>query len=73
MSDTRSRATGTPRGSDSNAADTPTWVDREPTVSRHGAIARCLFTYSNYKNWADEVRGAWEQPAATPSTKPRRR
>jgi hypothetical protein len=29
---------------------------------RQAAISRNLYTLSNYKNWADKVRGNWETP-----------
>jgi hypothetical protein len=35
-------------------------------TSRHGAISRRLFTYSNYKSWAEKIRTSWdddEEPA----------
>jgi len=37
-----------------------------PGTSRHGAISRRLFTYSNYKSWAEKIRTSWdddEEPA----------
>jgi hypothetical protein len=33
--------------------------------ARQAAITRNLYTWSNYKNWADQVRDSW---AATDST-----
>ena len=27
---------------------------------RHAAITRTLFSYANYKSWADKVRTSWE-------------
>ena len=35
--------------------------------ARQAAITRNLYTWSNYKNWADQVRDSWE---ATDSTNP---
>jgi len=35
--------------------------------ARQAAITRNLYTWSNYKNWADQVRDSW---AATDSTAP---
>ncbi len=36
---------------------------REPQ-SRHGAIARRLYTYSTYKSWADKMRASWVEETA---------
>lgn len=39
-----------------------TWLDRmQRARTRHAAITRNLYTWSNYKNWADQVKGNWEQ------------
>jgi hypothetical protein len=27
---------------------------------RHAAITKNLYTWSNYKNWADKMRDSWE-------------
>lgn len=40
---------------------------RGAVVSRHGAISRELTKYSNYKTWAEKVRGAF---AVDPDEKP---
>ena len=37
------------------------WVERmQRARSRQAAISRNLHTWSNYKNWADQVKGSWE-------------
>jgi len=38
---------------------------------RHAAITKNLYTWSNYKNWADRMRDSWDdtQPGS-PGTKP---
>jgi hypothetical protein len=42
------------------------WLDRmQRARARQAAITRNLYTWSNYKNWADQVRDSW---AATDST-----
>jgi hypothetical protein len=28
---------------------------------RHGAITTNLYNWHSYKNWADKVRGSWEE------------
>jgi hypothetical protein len=41
-----------------------TWLDRmQRARTRHAAITRNLYTWSNYKSWADQVKGSWEQEA----------
>jgi hypothetical protein len=40
------------------------WLDRmQRARTRHAAITRNLYTWSNYKSWADQVKGSWEQEA----------
>ena len=35
--------------------------------ARHAAITKNLYTWSNYKNWADRMRDSFEdEPAAKP-------
>ena len=41
-------------------------LPKRPPVSRHGAISRELTKYSNYKTWADKVRGAFAADADAP-------
>jgi hypothetical protein len=37
--------------------------------ARHAAITKNLYTWSNYKNWADRMRGSFEdEPAAKPAS-----
>jgi len=37
------------------------WLDRmQRARTRHAAITRNLYTWSNYKSWADQVKGTWE-------------
>ena len=48
-------ATG-PGGADAYA----NWLDRmQRARARQAAITRNLYTWSNYKNWADQVRDSW--------------
>lgn len=45
------------------------WMDRmQRSRGRQAAISRNLYTWSNYKNWADKVRGSWE-----PDQEPRKK
>ena len=53
-----------------------TWLDRmQRARARQAAITRNLYTWSNYKNWADQVRDSWAatEPGATPgAAKPKK-
>ena len=38
------------------------WIDRmQRARGRHAAITKNLHTWSSYKSWSDQVKGAWEQ------------
>ena len=46
-----------PGGADAYA----TWLDRmQRARARQAAITRNLYTWSNYKSWADQVRDSWQ-------------
>jgi hypothetical protein len=37
------------------------WLDRmQRARARHAAITKNLYTWSNYKNWADRVKDSWD-------------
>jgi hypothetical protein len=37
--------------------------------ARHAAITKNLYTWSNYKNWADRMKDSWDDdPNAKPGT-----
>ncbi len=37
------------------------WLERmQRARTRHAAITRNLYTWNNYKSWADQVKGSWE-------------
>lgn len=37
------------------------WLDRmQRARARQAAITRNLYTWSNYKSWAEQVRGSWD-------------
>ena len=37
------------------------WLEHmQRSRSRHAAITRNLYTWSNYKSWADKVKGSFE-------------
>jgi hypothetical protein len=44
------------------APDTYTnWLDRTQRArARHSAITQNLYSWANYKNWADRMRNNWE-------------
>ena len=43
------------------------WLEHmQRTRTRHSAITRNLYTWSNYKNWADKVRHDWQAEDAKP-------
>jgi hypothetical protein len=50
-----------PASSPTGGADAyATWLDRmQRARARQAAITRNLYTWSNYKNWADQVRDSW--------------
>ena len=46
------------------------WLDRmQRARTRHAAITRNLYTWTNYKSWTDQVKGSWEQEPAEPKRK----
>jgi hypothetical protein len=54
--------TPAPSGADAYA----NWLDRmQRARARQAAITRNLYTWSNYKNWADQVRESWAAGDAT--------
>lgn len=44
------------------------WLDRMQRARvRHAAITKNLYTWANYKSWAERVKGSWEdEPAPKP-------
>jgi hypothetical protein len=60
-----------PGGADAYA----TWLDRmQRARARQAAITRNLYTWSNYKSWADQIRDSWaaSDGSAGAATKPRK-
>jgi hypothetical protein len=33
----------------------------EKTGGRHAAITNSLYSWHSYKNWADKIRGSWDE------------
>jgi hypothetical protein len=59
---------GVPKETDAYA----TWLDRmQRARARHAAITKNLYTWSNYKNWADRMKDSFEdeKPAPVPPKK----
>jgi hypothetical protein len=55
-----------PDGRERNGSEPAPRLPRRTSASRHGAIARELTKYSNYKSWAEKVRGSFAaDPDAT--------
>ena len=47
------------------------WLDRmQRARARQAAITRNLYTWSNYKNWADQVRDSWKATDSTGASLP---
>ncbi len=59
-------------GSPTGGADAyATWLDRmQRARARQAAITRNLYTWSNYKSWADQVRDSWQGGDGLKTTAP---
>jgi hypothetical protein len=58
--------TAPPKDSDAYA----TWLDRmQRARARHAAITKNLYTWSNYKNWAEKMKDSWDDDAAAAEKK----
>ncbi len=58
--------TGTTPGSADAPDPYPNWLDRmQRARARHAAITKNLYTWSNYKNWADKMRDNWDDEDAS--------
>jgi hypothetical protein len=41
--------------------DRTNWLDRTQRArARHSAITQNLYSWANYKNWADRMRNSWD-------------
>jgi hypothetical protein len=57
--DTGAVANPTAPAKDSDAY--ATWLDRmQRARARHAAITKNLYTWSNYKSWADKMKDSWD-------------
>jgi hypothetical protein len=50
-----------PRGKAETLEAYTSWLNRAKGAGRHSAITRNLNSWSNYKNWADKVRGSFDK------------
>ena len=59
-------APGRPKTDVPDSWDGASWLERSqprgarPPAGRHTAITRTLYSYSNYKSWAEKVRTSWD-------------
>jgi hypothetical protein len=64
---------GAPAGKASSGTDADpyaNWLDRmQRARARHAAITKNLYTWSNYKSWADRVKDTWEDEPAPAAPK----
>ena len=69
MSDTKTARGAAPGRSKTDVPDDwdgASWLERShsrgprPPPGRHTAITRTLYSYSNYKSWAEKVRTSWD-------------
>ena len=62
-------APGAPPSKDGDAY--ATWLDRmQRARARHAAITKNLYTWSNYKNWADRMKDSFEDEEGAPAAPP---
>ena len=59
---TRPEASPTGKSTTADADPYATWLDRMQRARvRHAAITKNLYTWANYKSWAERVKGSWEE------------
>jgi hypothetical protein len=59
-------------GSSDPADPYANWLDRmQRARARHAAITKNLYTWSNYKNWADRVRDSFDDAPGTGGSAPK--
>ena len=58
-------AGGTTAGAAEGADAYPNWLDRmQRARARHAAITKNLYTWSNYKSWAEKMKDNWDEEDA---------
>jgi hypothetical protein len=61
----RDAAPAKPSSTGADADPYANWLDRmQRARARHAAITKNLYTWSNYKSWADRVKGSWDDETA---------
>jgi hypothetical protein len=69
-SDDASKSLGNAPPAGASAEAYARWLEHmQRTRGRHAAITRNLYTWSNYKSWADKVKGSFA-PSVAPSVAP---
>ena len=61
--DSAARPDASPTGKAAGDADPyASWLDRMQRARvRHAVITKNLYTWANYKSWAERVKGSWEE------------
>jgi hypothetical protein len=60
-SQSRADAAGKPVKAGTGWDGYSSWLNRgQKPNGRHAAITKSLYTWSNYKSWADKVRSSWD-------------
>ena len=60
--DSSTETTGSRRSPQSGAEAYARWLEHmQRSRTRHAAITRNLYTWSNYKTWADKMRIDWKE------------
>lgn len=63
----REAPTPAPSSAGADADPYASWLDRmQRARARHAAITKNLYTWSNYKSWADRVKDTWEDETPAP-------
>jgi hypothetical protein len=68
--DSAARHETPPAGKVANNAEADayaTWLERMQRARvRHAAITKNLYTWANYKSWAERVKDSWEEGSEPP-------
>ena len=74
--ETAQEASASQRTAPSGAEAYARWLEQmQGSRTRHAAITRNLYTWSNYKSWAEQVRGSWDandSPGPNTANKPKK-
>ena len=65
------KAPGNLQGPAEPADPYSSWLDRmQRARARHAAITKNLYSWSNYKSWADKMRDSWDGDDSSAGTEP---